>query len=170
VLGTQVIFHHDWVPYDERADWLLDANCAISTHLDHLETRFAYRSRLVDCFWAGLPVVCTTGDALALRIERDGLGATAPPGDDAALANALDGVLSRGRRAYAAPLAAAAIADCWSAVAEPVVRWVTASEQRRRLGDWVPGPMSGSVFAAARTHGYRAVRSLLQGRRRRPDG
>ena len=81
----------EWVPYAQRAAWLLEANCALVTGVDHLETRFAFRTRMLDCFWAGLPVVCTSGDELAERVARDGLGAVVNPGDDAALADALEG-------------------------------------------------------------------------------
>ena len=81
VLDRVVLFHDGWVPYEERALWLAQADCAISTHAGHLEARFAFRTRMLDCFWSGLPVVCSAGDALAERVERDDLGAVAPPGD-----------------------------------------------------------------------------------------
>jgi glycosyltransferase involved in cell wall biosynthesis len=124
VLGEGVVFNDAWVPYDERADWLLAADCAISTHLDHLETRYSSRTRLLDCFWAGLPVVCTGGDELADRVSREDLGVVVAPGDAAAAAAGLERVLERGRAAYAAPLAAAAADLAWSRVAEPLVRWI----------------------------------------------
>src|SRR5215210_6921404 len=73
LLGRVVRFNDGWVPYAERGAWLLQADCAVAAHHDHLETRFAHRTRLLDCLWAGLPVVCTRGDELAERIERDGL-------------------------------------------------------------------------------------------------
>ena len=119
LLGSVVHFHEGWVPYAERGAWLTQADCAISAHADHLETRFAYRTRLLDCFWAGLPVVCTSGDDLAERVAREGLGAVAPPGDADALAAALEGVLERGRDAYAPSLRAAAERQTWERVAEP---------------------------------------------------
>ena len=72
--GSVVHFHETWVPYDERGAWLAQADCAISTHAEHLETRFAFRTRLLDCFWSGLPVVCTEGDDLADRVAREDLG------------------------------------------------------------------------------------------------
>ena len=68
LLGRVVRFNDDWVPYAQRGAWLLQADCAVAAHHDHLETRFAHRTRLLDCLWAGLPVVCTRGDELA---ERD---------------------------------------------------------------------------------------------------
>ena len=65
LLDRVVFFNDEWVPYEQRADWLLEADCALSTHEDHLETRFAFRTRVLDCFWARLPIVCTGGDDLA---------------------------------------------------------------------------------------------------------
>jgi len=34
---------------------LYRAAAVISTHRDHLETRYAFRTRLLDCLWAGVP-------------------------------------------------------------------------------------------------------------------
>jgi hypothetical protein len=35
----------------------------VSTHYEHVETTFAFRTRILDYLWAGLPVVATGGDA-----------------------------------------------------------------------------------------------------------
>lgn len=67
-MAWEWIFNDSWEPYAERDEWLAAADCAISTHVEHLETRYSSRTRLLDCFWAGLPVVCTTGDDLAARV------------------------------------------------------------------------------------------------------
>jgi glycosyltransferase involved in cell wall biosynthesis len=134
LLGDGVIFNDTWVPYEERADWLLEADCAISTHVEHLETRFSSRTRLLDCFWAGLPVVCTRGDELAARVELEDLGAAVPPGDPAAVAEALDRVLRRGREPYAQPLAAAAADHAWPRVVEPLLRWLSGPPPPPPLG------------------------------------
>jgi glycosyltransferase involved in cell wall biosynthesis len=135
LLDRVVFFHDGWVPYERRADWLLEADCAVVTHVDHLETRFAFRTRILDCFWAGVPAVCTLGDELAERVDRDGLGKAVPERDPPALAAALDGVLDRGRVAYAAALATASADFAWPRVTVPLVRWVlddsTARPRRR---------------------------------------
>jgi glycosyltransferase involved in cell wall biosynthesis len=128
LLDRIVFFHDQWVPYAERAGWLAQADCAVSTHVDHLETRFAFRTRLLDCFWSGLPVVCTQGDDLSARVEADDLGATVPEQDPEALAGALERVLDRGREAYAPALAAAREEYAWSRVVAPLVGWVTDPE------------------------------------------
>jgi glycosyltransferase involved in cell wall biosynthesis len=132
--GSIVHFHEQWVPYEERAAWLTQADCAISTHAEHLETRFAFRTRLLDCFWSGLPVVCTDGDDLADRVAREQLGAVAPAGDVQAVANAIAQVLDRGRDSYAERLARVAGEYAWPRAAEALVRWVTAGQPPPRLG------------------------------------
>ena len=135
VHGSVVHFNETWVPYDERAAWLMQADCAISTHAEHLETRFAFRTRLLDCFWSGLPVVCTEGDDLADRVAREDLGAIAGPGDTAAVAAALERVLDRGRETYADSLQRVARDYTWPRAAQTLVRWVTQEELPPLLGD-----------------------------------
>ncbi len=133
--GSIVHFHEQWVPYEERAAWLTQADCAISTHAEHLETRFAFRTRLLDCFWSGLPVVCTEGDDLADRVAREHLGAATPAGDVQAVAEAIAQVLDRGRGSYAEQLARVAGEYAWPSAAEALVRWVTAEQRPPRLDE-----------------------------------
>jgi GT2 family glycosyltransferase len=87
--GTHVFFNEGWVDYDERQNYLLEADVGVSTHLDHVETAFSFRTRVLDYVWASLPVVTTGGDALAELIEKESLGLTVPPGDVDALEEAL---------------------------------------------------------------------------------
>jgi glycosyltransferase involved in cell wall biosynthesis len=135
LLGTVVHFHDGWVPYAERGAWLAQAACLLSAHAVHLETRFAYRTRLLDGLWASVPIVCTGGDELAERVRRERLGAVAPPGDAQALGEAIAHVLDAGRGAYAANLRAAAGAQTWPRVAAPLARWVSQPRQSGRPGD-----------------------------------
>jgi glycosyltransferase involved in cell wall biosynthesis len=160
-LDAPVIFHAGWIPYAQRATWLTQADCAISTHREHLETRFAFRTRILDCFWAGLPVVCAVGDDLADRIDRDGLGASVPAGDVEATAAALERVLDRGRGAYAEGLARAAAEFAWPASARRLVEWVTSDEPAMRIGD-TRGAARPTAGFRARAAGYEfAGRHLL---------
>jgi glycosyltransferase involved in cell wall biosynthesis len=158
LLGTTVLFSDGWVPYAERADWLLHADCAIATAGDHLETRYAFRTRMLDCFWSGLPVVCTSGDDLAARVDRDGLGAVAPVGDADALAAALESVLDRGRVAHAPALAEAAATYAWPVVSGPLRRWISATGPLVR-----PGATAATRTPAHATRNatYRVVRAAL---------
>lgn len=93
LLDKVVFFNEGWVPYDTRANYLLDADVGVSTHLEHLETAFSFRTRILDYLWTSLPIVSTTGDTFAGLIDAHGLGITVPPEDPAALEAALETLL-----------------------------------------------------------------------------
>ena len=76
-----VFFNEGWVPYERRGAYLLEADLGVSAHFDDLESRFAFRTRLLDCFWADLPVVTTAGDSLGDLVERRGVGRAVAPRD-----------------------------------------------------------------------------------------
>lgn len=160
LLDSIVHFADGWVPYAERGAWLEQASCAISTHAEHLETRFAYRTRVLDCFWAGLPVVCTCGDDLAEQVAREGLGAVAPPGNAEALADALERVLASGRDAYVQGLAAAAERQRWERVAAPLRHWISQPSLPPRPGaapEAVRAPLAQRLRQLAYLAGGRAL-------------
>jgi glycosyltransferase involved in cell wall biosynthesis len=157
LLDRSVFFNDGWVAYDQRGDWLLDADCAVSCHLPSIETRFSWRTRYLDCFWAGLPVVCTRGEVLADRIARDDLGATVPERDPEALAAALERVLDRGRDAYAARLGVVADELRWSRSTAPLVRFACDTPLPDRLG----AGRRRHPAHALRDGAYRALRAPL---------
>lgn len=74
--GRHVFFNSEWVPYDQRHNFFLEADLGVSAHFDTVETRFAFRTRLLDYFWAGLPCVVTRGDVLGDLVGERGLGRT----------------------------------------------------------------------------------------------
>jgi len=165
LLGSVVHFHDRWVPYAEREAWLGQAACALSTHAEHLEAHFAYRTRLLDCIWAGLPIVCTSGDDLAGRVEREGLGAVAPPGDVHALSASLEHVLDRGRNAYSASLRAVADEQTWEKLARPLVRWVSDPDVPRRPSADARGVLRPATGQRLREAAYLAGGRALLARR-----
>ena len=75
-LHETFVFFNDWTPYDERQNYLLEADVGISLHFAHLETHFSFRTRLLDHLWASLPTIVTRGDVLSDLIERNRLGWT----------------------------------------------------------------------------------------------
>jgi len=83
------VFFHPWVSYEERENYLLEADAGVCFHFDHLETRFSYRTRLLDYIWAGLPIVTGAGDTMGELVEREGLGFAVAPGDEVGLTNAI---------------------------------------------------------------------------------
>ena len=73
-LLNESVFFGDWVPYEDWPDYLMEADVALSLHSDTVEARLAFRSRLLDYVWAGVPMVVTAGDATSELVERYGLG------------------------------------------------------------------------------------------------
>ena len=125
LLDKHVFFNHGWVPYEKRVDYLLEADIGASTHLPHVETRFAYRTRLLDCLWSGLPMLVTEGDVLADLVEAHDLGRVVPPQDveatAAALAALLDEVSDPATRASRSErFAAVREAMTWERATEPL--------------------------------------------------
>ena len=124
VANTHVFFN-DWVAYGERHEWLLEADLGVSTHRDHLETHFSFRTRMLDYFWAGLPMVATRGDVFADEIEAHGLGLTVPASDEDALVAALTTILGDAdlRARCAVNVRQRAASMTWNTVAAPLVRF-----------------------------------------------
>ena len=124
--GSHVFFNERWVAYDERQDYLMDADVGVSCHFDHVETEFSFRTRILDYLWAGLPIVCTNGDAFGDLVEKESLGAAVPPEDVAALAAALTGLLTDPEAAAAAAERSRTVAQefTWSKSLDPLAKFV----------------------------------------------
>lgn len=147
MLGTHVFFNPGWVPYEQRADYLLEADLGVSTHFEHIETAFSYRTRILDYLWAGLPILATEGDSLSRMVHEHSLGLTVPPEDVAALAQALKR-LRNDRDLYAtckANVEALAPAMTWERSLAPIVEFC---RNPRRAPDQV-----GSAYRYIQTGG-----------------
>lgn len=122
-----VFFNHGWVPYAERINYLFEADLGVSAHLPHVETHFAFRTRLMDCLWTGLPMVVTEGDVLADLVRTHNLGRTVPAQDVPATAAALREMLAEldriGRSGFADRFAAVHDQLTWSHAAGPLARF-----------------------------------------------
>jgi len=117
------VFFNDWVPYERRADFLLDADVGLTLHLDHFETAYSFRTRVLDYIWARLPMVATRGDVLADLIASRGLGVVVEPGDAEAVAQAFLDLAAMGdlRHRYAEPMESLAKEMTWQRCAEPLM-------------------------------------------------
>jgi glycosyltransferase involved in cell wall biosynthesis len=190
VLDRTVFFSEGWVPYEERDRWLRAADLAVSTHWNHLETEFAFRTRVVDYLWCGLPVVSTSGDELAELVERSGAGAVVPPGDVEALRSALVRLAGSAELRGSAAAAARGLAatSSWDEVCRPLADFCAAPHQapdraldpvaRVQLGLRSPALRNGfpvlRLRAALREGGFgllaRRLAGRVPGRRRRAPG
>ncbi len=124
-LLDSTVFFQDWVDYAQRASYLVAADAGVSIHAEHIETRFSFRTRLLDYIWAGVPMVISGGDSLSEMVAARGLGRVlAPDADEHELAAALLDVLATPRAEYAARFAAVQPDFTWDKVAAPLLRFV----------------------------------------------
>jgi glycosyltransferase involved in cell wall biosynthesis len=84
--GDAVVVNEAWIPPGERGAYLLASDAGTLAQRPGLETHFSFRTRLVDCLWAGRPVISTGGDPLTDLAARQGWGLLSPSGDVTALA------------------------------------------------------------------------------------
>jgi glycosyltransferase involved in cell wall biosynthesis len=164
-----VFFNERWVPYASRGQYYLEADLGVSAHFDELEARLSFRTRLLDCVWAGLPMVTTRGDSLGAFVEERGLGRTVPPGDVDAWAAALTELLENDeeRRGARERIATVRSQLTWTRTVVPLHRLVaTAGKAGRPLPPrLVSSYLSVRAGNAVRLHGFlgaasRAARSL----------
>jgi glycosyltransferase involved in cell wall biosynthesis len=137
-----VFFNFGWVPYAERAGYLLEADAGISAHVETVEARYAFRTRVLDYLWARLPILATHGDALADLVEREALGATLAPGDVDGWTAAIERVLDAGGEESArrrVRIGEVREQFTWPRVVEPLAR----------LAEAEPGPAPSGVRSAA---------------------
>jgi glycosyltransferase involved in cell wall biosynthesis len=102
VYDRVVFFNFGWVPYEQRAGFLLEADLGVSAHFDNVETRFAFRTRMLDYLWAGLPMVTTRGDVLSELVEERGLGRAVDEEDVEGWIRAIEELLGDSREYEAA--------------------------------------------------------------------
>jgi len=182
--GRLVHFNDGWVPYEERGRWLAEADLGVSAHLDSLEARFSFRTRILDYIWARLPVVTTGGDALGDLVERERIGRAVPPDDAEAFAAACRELLDGGPRAEARErIDALAPKLRWSEVTAPLAEWCDRAPglparaahggvlRRAAIGQYartIPETVrTKGAAAAARQVGRRLRRALSPGDRGR---
>lgn len=124
-LTDSYVFFNEWTPYSERHNYLLEADIGASLHLEHIETRFAFRTRMLDYIWAGLPVVATRGDVLGQMLADRGLAHLVEPRDVDGVAQALLTMLENPhlRQESGVEFAGLAAAYEWNQVAQPLLNF-----------------------------------------------
>jgi len=178
-LTGRTVFFNDWVPYQERANYLLESDIGVSLHRDHLETRFSFRTRFLDYLWAGLPIVATRGDVLSEEVEAQQLGLVIDPGDVDGLVEAILSLVDvpNLRQAYCPRFERVAATYHWEAVARPLIEFCTAphiapdEEYVRKMSRLDVGPtpwwqLPGKAWYALRAGGLRGLARQVDAYRR----
>lgn len=131
--GRSILFR-PWVTYAAREDLYAATDLIVSVSSEGLETDLAYRTRLLDAAWGGVPSVSVGGGALARELADAGAGWRVERSPDA-LARAVLAGLSPDRREAAARAAREfAAGRSWQEVARPLVSWCRGARiDRNRL-------------------------------------
>jgi hypothetical protein len=121
--NTTVFFNDQWVPYSERANYLLEADIGVSMHFDSTETTFAFRTRVLDYLWAGLPMIVSGGDTLSKLVDEHDLGCVVPTEDVGAVAAAILALAAdpQRRERRAESMAQARAQFTWERALQPLV-------------------------------------------------
>jgi glycosyltransferase involved in cell wall biosynthesis len=123
----------EWVPFAERLQRLARAHVAVTLDDAGLEARYAFRTRLLDALWAGVPTLATAGEAVADEAAAVGAGWTLPAHDTDAVASLLERLAGDaalvGAAAERAPEVAARYR--YEELVEPLARWCAAPVRRR---------------------------------------
>jgi len=120
--GASILFSR-WVPYSERENLYAASDVIVSISSDGLETDLAYRTRLLDAAWAGVPSVSVAGGALARELADAGAGWRVGRSSEA-LARAVIAALEPERRAQASRAAREYAAErSWETVTAPLLAW-----------------------------------------------
>jgi glycosyltransferase involved in cell wall biosynthesis len=117
-----------WAAPEALPALLEQASCALCLAHDGIEHRLAQRTRMLDLISAGVPIICTEGDALGRRAVEAGAATAVPAGDPAATARALSALLGDpgARATQAAAGRALAIDLAPSRTLAEVTEWLTA--------------------------------------------
>jgi glycosyltransferase involved in cell wall biosynthesis len=117
------VFFKDWTPYADWPNVLLESDIAVTLHRDTLETRLAFRSRVLDYIWARLPIVAARGDATSEMITRYQVGVVVDYEDVDGVSEAIRILLDTPREAYAERFEKARQELTWEQAAQPLVRF-----------------------------------------------
>ena len=90
--GKSIIFR-EWTPFEERIPLLHLSKIGVSLHKKHIETRFSFRTRLMDYIWAGIPMVLSGRDVLSEELASSGVAEIVLDNNPQSIADAVSKLL-----------------------------------------------------------------------------
>ena len=131
-----VIFNDGWIEYNRRGAIFRRADIGVSIHKTHFETRYAFRTRMLDYLKYGLPIIGTEGDVFAELIAVERLGRVVRSGDVDDLARALVALAGDPGERSAIRDRMTAVRDrfLWERTVAPLTAWC----ERALAGDFRP--------------------------------
>ena len=153
-LTNRNVFFGDWVAFPDWPNVLLESDVALTLHTESVESRLAFRSRVLDYVWAELPVVATTGDATSDLIAEYGLGIQVRANDAASVAAAIVALIDEAPLARAAAFAHARAELNWDRAAAPLAAFCRAPHRAPDRAQHAPADTSGNTPGNTRGEGW----------------
>jgi glycosyltransferase involved in cell wall biosynthesis len=142
-LLNKAVFFGEWVPYNDWPNILLESDIALSLHHETVETELAYRSRILEYIWAGVPIVATRGDATSTLVSKYNLGAVVDYQDVSGVTQAILNILAGSQERYQASLAVAREELTWEKATRPLIQFCL---NPRRAADRQVDPLIGVPY------------------------
>jgi glycosyltransferase involved in cell wall biosynthesis len=154
VLGSTVLFFDEWIPYDQRHDYLREADIGLTLHRHAEEARLAARARYMDYLSAELPCVLGRGDETAEEFGTAGFATLLESPSPDVLAKTLLALADGPGKLPAARAAGHSLAaqHRWSAVGAKLSQTIAAVSERR------PSSGRATLGLLGRTGAYYARR------------
>jgi len=122
----KTIFFFEWLSLPDRESLLCEADVGVALHPPHIETRYSIRTRVLDYFWARLPVLVSDGDVTSEWVRQFGVGRVVPPLDVAAIATALGELLREPKDSYLPAFTPLQDIFTWPVIIQPLLRYCLA--------------------------------------------
>ncbi len=149
IRDTHVFFNEGWVDYDDRHNYLCDADIGVSTHFLHIETELSFRTRILDYLWAGLPILATEGDSLSNMVTLNDLGEVVKAENAHDIARAILALADDKRRAECrARVEELAPTMTWERALEPLLAFCRMPRRAADLEGRKQYPMGGMAKVA----------------------
>ena len=154
-----IFFSQNWIPYAERGNYLLESDIAVSAHFDLIETRFSFRTRILDYFWAGLPILTTCGDDFSQIISANRAGISLNFKDVDAWCIAIESLINNTtlRAELAANSAALRENFYWFNVAKPLIKYCQNPYKMPKLTKLQTPSLLERIFSVYRRGGAEAI-------------
>ncbi len=124
-LHNKYIFFNQWVPYQSRQNYMLEAHVGLSLHHKRIETEYSYRTRVIDYIWARLPVITTQGDSIAKLVKEYNIGEIVKYEQAQQLARLIESMVTNKslRDIYEKNMNRLAPEFSWEVVARPLIEY-----------------------------------------------
>jgi glycosyltransferase involved in cell wall biosynthesis len=162
-LLNKAVFFGEWVSYEDWPNVLLESDIALSLHHDSIETQLAFRSRMLEYIWAGVPMIATRGDATSEIVTQYNLGQVVDYQDVDGVVAAIRQMVNGSRTDYQTSLAAARRELTWENMAQPLIQFCL---NPRRAADHVAGPVGVpyyGVYMELQRREIAKLEALVQG-------